>query len=586
MKKILTYILIFVVVFGAVFPALDFVGVTGGSSVVYAGETIAKSNGVECDFFYGEGTWAGCLAIFSETILYEGSSFVLTMSGQLFNSLLSFSLSHKVMNADFVTDTWGSLRDMANLLFIFILVAVSIGIILGFSNYNNKGIIRDVIIVALLINFSLFTARVVIDTGNIMGLAFYDAIQAPETSTVVDVSITGVPEKDISGNFMSTFNPARLVDNSSFEAWLEEGGKAMSLFFVFLVASVINIYTAYIFFMAGFIFVVRIAWLWILMIVSPLAFISYAIPTFKSNWDKWWSKLFDKAFCLLVFMFLMWLTLTIIGSNFFNEFFVTDIGGLNFLEFLTLIFLQFMISITLLRLTLSETKKMCDDGGLGVKAFSLVKGAAGLAVGAATGGAAFAARGVVGAKVGQLASTMEKGKFATTGSGKLALKTLRNIENAKWGTKEGYKDRVKRQATEHATYAKSLTGEKKDDAGKITQENRQKQYLDNMREASPLRILTQSRAGAQKYAKDTDKKVENEAKRDEKQKELERIKDDISRKKDFIKNSAAEVPDRRDLDRLVNEREKIERELKDLKEKINPPKEKKDTKPKEKKNKK
>ena len=62
---------------------------------------------------------------------------------------------------------WGAVRDVANIFFILMLLYVAIKTVLSLNVTDNKRLVGVIIIVALLINFSLFTTKVVIDASNI-----------------------------------------------------------------------------------------------------------------------------------------------------------------------------------------------------------------------------------------------------------------------------------------------------------------------------------------------------------------------------------------------------------------------------------
>ena len=443
---------------------------------------------------------AGCFTSFSYYIAYIPSSFVLEGSAKIMNKMLSFSMSKEIIDQPFVKTTWSATRNFANMLFILVLVIISISIILDIGKFSSKTLIVNVVIIALLINFSLFVSRVVIDTGNIVALGFYDSIQTPLSQGDIDQEINDVQEKDIAGAIVQSFNPTNIFSPTSFELWRKTRGENntdssyLMLAIIFLVAAGINYYTAYLFFMAGFIFVVRIAWLWILMATAPLAFISFAIPTFKEYWGKWWNELFRKSFCIVVFMFLIWLTLMIIGGDFLKGAFGVVAGdgssAKSIIDFLVIVFLQYMVVITLLRMSLSKTKTMCDDENIGNKIFGAGKAMLGLA-GFATGGALVGAAGItarktiggmVGSRVSNIIEERQKQGKSTGGFSRLILRGAKGFENSKFGMKESYKQQTERVVKEEKDLVKKFkditlkdgTVKKKEDLEKEYYEKQQK----------------------------------------------------------------------------------------------------------------
>src|SRR3989344_8413098 len=74
-----------------------------------------------------------------------------------------------------IDTAWKTIRDVANIGFIFFLLYAAIKTILGMGD-NTQKLIVNIVVVAILINFSLFFTKVVIDASNILAVTFYDAI--------------------------------------------------------------------------------------------------------------------------------------------------------------------------------------------------------------------------------------------------------------------------------------------------------------------------------------------------------------------------------------------------------------------------
>ena len=120
------------------------------------------------------------------------------------DTMVAFSISKDVLNASFAQKGWKSTRDLANMFFIFILLFIAIATILQLSSYGAKALLAKLIIFALLINFSLFITRVIIDSGNITAMFFYDAITVPPSTTVPKgVAIPGVEIKSLSAGLVT-----------------------------------------------------------------------------------------------------------------------------------------------------------------------------------------------------------------------------------------------------------------------------------------------------------------------------------------------------------------------------------------------
>ncbi|OGD69583.1 hypothetical protein A3E89_00160 [Candidatus Campbellbacteria bacterium RIFCSPHIGHO2_12_FULL_35_10] len=529
-KKIIVGFFSLIVLFGGVFAPVSF-GLSENravteKSVVYGEEPpqprAAKDvstdyKGLGCSL-WDDNFIAKCSAVAALGV-YMLSAMIFQAAGYIFDLILFFSVSDETMNQAFVGDAWGRVLSIANILFILVLVVIAISIILDVGAFKSRELIAKVLFIALVINFSLFVSRTVIDAGNITALGFYDAINAPESK--IDMTVYGVKVKAVSGGVASSFNPTNLINPESFNSWRagfadNDFGAFIALAFIFLVGAAISLYAAYIFFMVAFLFVGRVAWLWILMIMSPLAFISWAVPKLGNYWSKWWSKLLSNAFCITVFMFILYIVLIIIGKDFFKSAFVdSSEQDTNFVFFVVVVVMQFMIVIKLLDLSLSKTKDYCSDNGIGDGILKMAKGAVGLA-GIATGGALLGAgakrlggslmRGTAGRLAQDGAKLMEGKGMGTSAAGKLTLKTLRNVGDKKFGMKEGYKTRLDSMKKEHETYAKTLSNKKTiktdedvlDKEGKPTGEKKmisaQEQYYKKLEKERPVKSWTKAAA--------------------------------------------------------------------------------------------
>jgi len=94
----------------------------------------------------------------------------------LLDASINFSINTDNFRLESVQTGWTVFRDLANMVFIFVLVYIAIATILQLSNFNTKRVLATLIIVALLLNFSFFLTGIVIDISNISGKFLYDSM--------------------------------------------------------------------------------------------------------------------------------------------------------------------------------------------------------------------------------------------------------------------------------------------------------------------------------------------------------------------------------------------------------------------------
>lgn len=255
--------------------------------------------------FGGKGTFVDCISLVTYYAVYKPASWLLIISGYLFDASIALSIDTHFVNQPFVTDTWKVVRDFSNMIFIFVLLYAGVETILGGKNWMKT--IRLVIIIALLINFSLFFTKVVIDAGNILAVGVYEAMGVVKTGPNAIMKPGGPPERNLSESIVANFQPQQFLSKAG-----KVGGTNSTI--IFIVAAIVNAFAAYVLFMSALLFVGRLLAFWFLMIVSPFAFISLALP--RGNIFDWWtSTLLNQAFVAPVFLFLLYLLMKVLSAS-------------------------------------------------------------------------------------------------------------------------------------------------------------------------------------------------------------------------------------------------------------------------------
>src|SRR3989338_645375 len=107
------------------------------------------------------------------------SAKLFTMSGYLLDYAVDFSVkdfSDNINQIKVIDTGYKIILNVANMLFIFILLYIAIKTILGMGG-DIKKLLTNIIVVALFINFSLFMTKTIIDASNILAMGFYNGVQ-------------------------------------------------------------------------------------------------------------------------------------------------------------------------------------------------------------------------------------------------------------------------------------------------------------------------------------------------------------------------------------------------------------------------
>ncbi len=203
----------------------------------------------------------------------------------LFTYVLDTNNVKEILGNKVIDLIWTIVRDVLNLSFILILLFSAFATIFQIERYHLRNVLTRLIIMALLVNFSLPIAKVIIDASNILMYFFVNNL-FPKTENGFEIlEIFGK-----SMNIVDVFIPKREVANQ------ETSYIFMAIIFAFFYGiSMITI--------AGLL-VVRLVALAILMIFSPIGFVGAILPSTQGYAQQWWQNLFKYAFTgpILVFM--------------------------------------------------------------------------------------------------------------------------------------------------------------------------------------------------------------------------------------------------------------------------------------------
>jgi hypothetical protein len=352
-----------------------------------------------------QGTLSGCIQGITYILFVTIPSFIASVAGVFFDMMLGLTVQSSIYNQDFILKIWGVLRDLGNIAFILVLLYAAFQIILeSAGEHGGKTMVAHVIVIALLVNFSLFFTKIIIDASNILALIFYNSID------VAGNSDNPAKQKPISGALVSKFNPNEFFEddfldktvgsvvgvalkeaerneciatagrsltedakkqrqdcvdkaNEKYKGVTEESDRTFALVSLMIPYGLILYVLCYTFLVVGLSFLGRTLTLIMLMIISPLAFISYATPkglgSEQLDFNNWLKKLTSTSFMAAVFIFILYIISTIMEN--INDFKVGDSGSLDPTERLVTVFLPAIMICVLLLKGAEHAKKASGD---------------------------------------------------------------------------------------------------------------------------------------------------------------------------------------------------------------------------------
>ena len=273
------------------------------------------------------------------------------MGAFILDTTVALSLNSAAYALSFLSAGWTTARDLANMAFILILVYIAFKIMFRAETSHTMQMLAWVIFIALIINFSFFFTRVVIDAGNILAVQFYNSVgvvdgkpaptladtfgKATQSGGLAGGTASGASTltsyfgtdstlhntKDLTASIMNALNIQELFNQKSFESFRNGSGFMSKI--IILSTLYIGIGAAYfilaaMFLAVGIKFLFRIVVLWFLIIASPLAFICKAVPNDKVRvwYDEWQNALVMHAFYPAFFLFIFFFISTVMtGLN-------------------------------------------------------------------------------------------------------------------------------------------------------------------------------------------------------------------------------------------------------------------------------
>ena len=196
-----------------------------------------------------------------------------------------------------VVKGWQMVRNVVNIGFIGVLLVIAFGTMFGISRINWRQQVPSLLIGAVIVNFSRLICGLLIDVGQVFMIAFANAIQQAGA-----------------GNFLQLFSIDKIQA-------LNSGASisGMSLFFAALFALILAVIILIVIFVFMAILTYRIIILWVLIILSPIAFlIGAAKGVFNSvggEYQQWWQKFVASITIGPILLFFLWLALTAVAGG-------------------------------------------------------------------------------------------------------------------------------------------------------------------------------------------------------------------------------------------------------------------------------
>jgi hypothetical protein len=290
--------------------------------------------------YFNPKVWFNCFLL----VVLRFLGWVLAAVATLFAMVVDTKVFDQILGSNKVIyEIWGMVRDTLNIAFILVLLFSAFCTIFQIEKFGYKKILLNLVIMALLVNFSFPIARVIIDFSNVI---MYYFIKNLGLSTSSDTIFTQIAQNSALNQILTINNVT--ADTSFLLA-------AVIFTFIFLVTI----------FVVTLLLLIRIVVLALLVIFSSVAFVGSLVPFLSTHASKWWDNLFKYAFFgpIMIFMIVVSLrmmnTITSLGGQ-FSKIAVTQTPGEGASNIAAMAF--FTLPIVILWVGLSFAKQMSIAG--------------------------------------------------------------------------------------------------------------------------------------------------------------------------------------------------------------------------------
>lgn len=244
------------------------------------------------------------LQVFTETIGYAIAYITgLLIAWAAYFIQIMVNLSVTIIQSPVVAQGFKITLNLTNLGFVLAVIFIAFITIFRLQGYETKKLLKNLVIAAVLINFSFTFAGLIMDGSNIFGKFFISASLGEGNSNVEGLTMNLA--NALNAHKLNNTPPAAdtlSATAGTADAYLKTIA-SISLMVLFNSMIVITFFT-----IAGMMLVRYIA-LSILLIIMPFAWLCWIFPGLAGNWKKWWNEFVKWNIFFPVLMFFIYLSL-------------------------------------------------------------------------------------------------------------------------------------------------------------------------------------------------------------------------------------------------------------------------------------
>src|SRR3989344_2529742 len=205
------------------------------------------------------------------------------------------------VNNDFVRIGWAVVRDISNWFFVVFFLISAVATILNFDRYHARRVLPRLLIMAILVNFSLFITGFVVNAANLLMYLFVSngVGQFGDIGLILSNAMRSVEARfsgdALAGSQFVADDPQARMGLASLQLAFSVGSIAMAGL------------TTFIFFFLGLLLITRVVYLWVSIILSPLAFVMSSFDKTQTFFQKWSQRFINQSIFGIIAAFFIWL---------------------------------------------------------------------------------------------------------------------------------------------------------------------------------------------------------------------------------------------------------------------------------------
>lgn len=203
---------------------------------------------------------------------------------------------------------WTMVRDVANMFFVVIFLVIAIGTILGLEQYQwNKTLVK-LVLAAVFINFSNLICGLFIDVAHVFTITFVNAISATAGGNLINMFKLDQIFKLTSDATTPTAAAGAVGTGENPNLTIRLLAASVAAFlFAGLSLITIAVYTI--------VLLYRVIILWVLIILSPIAYVASVLPQSQSYAKEWWDEFSRYVLVAPLMVFFLWLAFATMGAG-------------------------------------------------------------------------------------------------------------------------------------------------------------------------------------------------------------------------------------------------------------------------------